>query len=727
MAGKRRKGDSSNSSIPVKKRHFRKGISDEASKITQLSTLYKLCVKDGSDAQRMDNLKHWEERGALNKIVWPFLVENPASKLFYHGCHLLVLFISHHFSEGSFGTSYSLNFIKDETTIESVMEKLLHETEHKDYVLQTQVVHFLVVALSGNNDMLCKAVAKFLVSVDLMHWMPDRRREIELKRSPGLRRKFAQSKKERMWLVKYTHLTLDLLEGKSEFGQLVNIQKEDADADEMTMDVPAHVWIFLHRYLELIIDLLSMASCRTFLVPYLDAVHFGIRCRLAVGNQFAVPENLVLLQHLLGRINRLLSFPIDESSQRHLSKVDVVSKHHSRATILQKMAHRHYPNELKSVIYAGVGLLCASSEGRSYLERTLIGFSDENLQNLMYKMCLLSESEGNLVTRSFMVQVLSNHLSIPPYPMDQLRSFPLYPTEAMLWDHNVIPPSSQELRISSVLALPKLNSKYLSFQDYLLRNFELVRLESAFQIRSDLVNIVKRVRPLLRQSALAESEDIQLTTEFAGWSRMSLEIDKPLTIIEVRPPKLGETVSSQVTAEISIDLQHCGDAIRQEWDEIGEHDNLFLVAIDASKMSGKSAPLIRDYHLRHGERKMWDSDNGEKRVPDDEDSTFCARFGITMIRGCMVRSVKNEAGTILSDPGVVIPDNQRGSTRRIFKVELDSAQYVMDRKSGTAADSYKVRLCITDDGNENQRKVLTVILLCALHAEIQLACSTTWT
>lgn len=655
----------------------------------QVPELYRLCVVDGDEDARLDNIKLWEERGALVETVWPYLEENQESKEFYHGCHLLVLFVSHHFWEGSFG-SYSLDFMDNEKTIQALLEALFFKTEHKEYSLQTKIVHFLIVALSSSNGTLSKGITQNLTGVDILHWMPQRRRELELKKSAGLRRKFTDSKKNTMWLVQNVQQVLLLLEGHSEYGMLLKIDEHETDAEKMTIDVPMDIWTFLHRSLELLIDLLSSSSSRLFLVSYLDSIHFSIRARLAVGNQFAIPENLRLIQHLLGRLNRLLAFPIEENSKKHLSKVDVVSMHHSRATVLQKMAHRNFPRDLKSVVYAGVGLLCGNQQKNSYLQRAFIGVSDEDLENLLYKMFLLPENDDKLKTREFLLQVLIDYLSIPPYPMDQLRSFPLYPTESMLWDHSVIPPSNSQLRVSQVLALPKLTSKFLSFQDYLLRNFELVRLESAYEIRSDLVSVVKRVRPLLRQSALDESEDIELTTEFAGWSRMALEIDKPLTITEVQPPALGQTVSALVSAEVVIDLERCGDAIRREWDEIGEYDNLFLVAIDASRMSGNAAPLLKDYHLRHGAHKMWDSDDAHRRVPDEEDSTFLKRFGITMVRGCMVLNVRNEAGTLLSDPGVQIAEEERGTTKRIFKVSMDSAQYVLDKNSVNGTESYKV-------------------------------------
>lgn len=690
MVGRRRKASKSSDGEKASKKPALRGNDNDKKRMAiEVPELHRLCVMDGDRRQQLDMIKMWEERGAIAEIVWPFLVGNLKPKEFFHGCHLLVLFVSQHYWEGSFGSS-CLDILQDEQTIQKVLETLLYKTDHKDFALQTQIVNFLIVAFCSDNKILQKCVMEHVAGVNLMHSMPERRQELELKKSAALRRKFLESKKQQMWIAANVQQIMNLLEGHSEYGMLLKME-EKIDAEEMTVDIPVDIWNFLHRSLELLIDLLSAASSRLFLITYLDSIHFSVRCRLAVGHHFAIPENLRLIQHLLGRINRLLTFPIEDSTQKHLSKVDVVSMHHARATVLQKMAYRHFPRDLQQVIYAGVGLLCADQQKNSYLERSFVGFPDDDLQKLLFRLRLIQENDKS-VTRNFMLQVLANHLSIPPYPMEQLRAFPLYPTESLIWDHSIIPPSSSQLRATQVLALPKLNSQFLSFQDYLLRNFELVRLESAYEIRSDLVNVVKRVRPLLRQSNLDESEEIQLKTEFSGWSRMALELVKPMDILEVQPPKLGETVSSWVTAEIVIDLEPCGNAIRNEWDSVGEFDNLFMVAIDASRMSGNPAPLLKDYHLHHGAHKMWDSDNGERRVPDEEDSTFPERFGVTLVRGCMVLQVRNEKGTILSEPGVEIQAKDKQSTKRIFKVALDTAQYAADAKSPTGTDVYHVRL-----------------------------------
>lgn len=53
---------------------------------------------------------------------------------------------------------------------------------------------------------------------------------------------------------------------------------------------------------------------------------------------------------------------------------------------------------------------------------------------------------------------------------------PLYPTEDIIWNENIVP--SEYFSGEGCLALPKLNLQFLTLHDYLLRNFNLFRLES---------------------------------------------------------------------------------------------------------------------------------------------------------------------------------------------------------------------------------------------------------
>mmetsp|Transcript_11874 Transcript_11874/g.17332 ORF Transcript_11874/g.17332 Transcript_11874/m.17332 type:complete len:194 (+) Transcript_11874:163-744(+) len=136
-------------------------------------------------------------------------------------------------------------------------------------------------------------------------------------------------------------------------------------------------------------------------------------------------------------------------------------------------------------------------------------------------------------------------------------------------------------------------------------------------------------------------------TAFHGWSRMGLELtsptddeyDSPVRLLKVSPPKLGERIPLSVLTEITLNLKHCGEHIRKnEWDSVGEFDNLFLIGVDAAAMDGGPAPFAND------------AGDDEKRIPDEEDATFPKRFGIVVVRGCMVLEVRDGEGDIMTDP-----------------------------------------------------------------------------
>lgn len=65
--------------------------------------------------------------------------------------------------------------------------------------------------------------------------------------------------------------------------------------------------------------------------------------------------------------------------------------------------------------------------------------------------------------------------------MEYINSLSLYPTEDLIWDENRVP--TEYYSGENCLALPKLGLQFLTLQDYLLRNFNLFRLESTYEIR----------------------------------------------------------------------------------------------------------------------------------------------------------------------------------------------------------------------------------------------------
>jgi len=82
----------------------------------------------------------------------------------------------------------------------------------------------------------------------------------------------------------------------------------------------------------------------------------------------------------------------------------------------------------------------------------------------------------NTFTRQLLLEILVSHHERRPSQLEAINALPLYPTEQILWDENIVP--SEFYNGETCLALPKLNLQFLTLHDYLLRNFELFRLES---------------------------------------------------------------------------------------------------------------------------------------------------------------------------------------------------------------------------------------------------------
>ena len=489
----------------------------------------------------------------------------------------------------------------------------------------------------------------------------------------------------------------DLRLGEIRFRQERETDQEQDDAVKRKIAQ----YVALHRALEFLLDVLSHPLLRPWVAPYLTALHVAILARRSLGtpsptSQRRVNANLFLAQELVKRLDRSL-----RGSWEHETPEERLECYHRRAIALQKMCHRFYPDELPDLIYAGAGTLCQDSH---FLRSCLSALNDGQLLQLLRKLRLMGEHDSHMYDRDFLQAVLEDHVVVPTDdPLQELQSTPLYATEAMLWDYSRVPPAlSTLLPVSQVLSLPKLHRQFVGFGQYLSTNFELTQAASAYDIRVDLVDVIRRVRPLLRQHVSGDDEtQSTLKTELTGWARMALEVVK-FEITRVVKPQWGERHPSHVTADLVIDLKPCGDAIRREWDALGEFDNLFLVAIDASKQSGQPSPRLRDYHLQHGSHVL-DSDL-DRRIPDEDDPTFPQRFGVTLVRGCMILQVRDEQGTILSDPvssGSVTPSG----TKRIFRVALDPSQYTADFNSpeGTALFN-SINLVVRRHGRENTFK-----------------------
>lgn len=100
----------------------------------------------------------------------------------------------------------------------------------------------------------------------------------------------------------------------------------------------------------------------------------------------------------------------------------------------------------------------------------------EKLKALAASLHIIQDASQD-VSENFILEVIVNKYEKRISQIKQLNAMALYPTEDMIWDENVVP-SDYHSASGQVLALPKLNLQFLTLHDYLLRNFQLFRLES---------------------------------------------------------------------------------------------------------------------------------------------------------------------------------------------------------------------------------------------------------
>lgn len=106
----------------------------------------------------------------------------------------------------------------------------------------------------------------------------------------------------------------------------------------------------------------------------------------------------------------------------------------------------------------------------------------EKLHEIATYLCLVPSEESlgseaaSLYPKQFLLELLVTRHEKRLSQLDKLNEMPLYPTESVIWDENIVP--TDYFSGDGVLALPKLNLQFLTLHDYLLRNFNLFRLES---------------------------------------------------------------------------------------------------------------------------------------------------------------------------------------------------------------------------------------------------------
>nr|XP_050867940.1 RNA helicase aquarius isoform X1 [Vespula vulgaris] len=523
--------------------------------------------------------------------------------------------------------------------LEACLEESIMDFDLKE---QTALIVFLNHCFNSMEVPLVREEVKRLVSLSMWISLQEGRRELEFKKYPKwrkywkvIRKKDNPELKEKLeWERKFLHRLMIKFMTILETIPL----EEPVFPDKIR---------YCERFLELIIDLEALLPTRRFFNTVMDDCHLVVRCQLS--NLLHRSEG-GLFGQLLEMLKFYARFEISEETGDPLTDHDMTQLHYAKITSLQKAVFAKF-RDLRNFALANV----ASVDTRDALNKHFGSLSQEELKSIASYLNLVppKEREKNenwyRLDIDFLRELLISRHERRASQLEELNEMPLYPTEDIIWNESIVP--TEYFSGEGCLALPKLNLQFLTLHDYLLRNFNLFRLESTYEIRQDIEDAVSRLSPW-------QAEDGGVY--FGGWARMAQPITQ-FAVVEVAKPNIGEKRPSRVRADVTINLS-VRKEIKSEWENLRKHDVCFLITVKPQN------PIGTKY---------------SHKLP------FIPQVGLATVRGCEVEGMLDSNGRVIEDgpePRPILP----GDTRT-YRVWLDSNQYRidMDNASHGGEDVYE--------------------------------------
>lgn len=324
----------------------------------------------------------------------------------------------------------------------------------------------------------------------------------------------------------------------------------------------------------------------------------------------------------------------------------MLAAHYERIAVLQRCAFSKFP-ALRNFSLGTV----RHNDRRDSLKRHFGALSDSDMKDLAKLVCVHVNDEDS---RELILETLIKKYERRTSQLDAINNLPLYPTENVLWDENLT--KTEGFFQDRSLALPKLNLQFLTLHDYLLRNFNLFRLESAYEIRQDIEDVVTRLQPFPSDGG---------NCTFGGWARMAIPVQS-FTVVEVAKPNIAETCPSRVRSDVVI-VVALPKQSRMEWTSLRKHDVCFLLSVRAHDIT--------------------DAERRDRKIP------FQSKYSVT-VRGCEIEGMLDEEGHVIEegpDPKPTLTGNTR-----TYRVWLDTNQYqedmeaVLQKKAPDPYESFNV-------------------------------------
>ncbi|KAJ2223998.1 hypothetical protein IWW45_008200, partial [Coemansia sp. RSA 485] len=518
------------------------------------------------------------------------------------------------------------------------------------------VIQFLLALFCSLEHPDVRSACLPLVSVGVWSHVSEPLVEHEMARTPALRK---------LW----RHAERRMKEGRYAGTEEARRNKRNGDfVPELVADLISQLLMVDHlsdallayiaKMLEFLILVESQLATRRFVNLVLADFQLAELCQRVLPPDGSIGPWQQRAKKLVAMLRGCVDFQVDDVSGLPLSDAQARDRGYKRLAGLQKHAFAMFPEALDNLAVASIAAL----GDPEVLKQHLCGLDRQSLAELAKAVGLrtrlpgaedsgwtLPESalgkeileEGGWYTHGFVLELFAERYRHRGTVGDAARSLSAFITEQQLFDRAVI--EADELRRQPLaasgpqgpcigyptLALPRLGLQYLTLHDYLARNFRLLQAETAFEIREDAMDAVRRLQP----------QDDNGMTRFDGWARMALPLREPPVVVGVRPPRLGEQAPAAVRTEIMLDLTGYVESVRREWDEdVRPRDSLVLLAVHPGKGSGD--------------------------------------LGIVAARGCEVDCRLDAAGRPIDELST-----SGGAVRR-FRVLMDPRQHYADSQQG---------------------------------------------
>ncbi|KAK1931715.1 RNA helicase aquarius [Phytophthora citrophthora] len=441
---------------------------------------------------------------------------------------------------------------------------------------------------------------------------------------------------------------------------------------------------FVAMFLALLIDLLSQLPTRRFLLTVLRRRHVRTVLRNSALVQHALQWQGVndrqALSKQLSLLDACMRFPIDAHTGTSLSPREYRDRRVQHIQALQQCAFQSFRNSrVEELAIAPCGHIADASSFTEML-KAIVAADRSRLVSLAIAIGVLAgQAEADVTSDGELVEFFVEEYSIDNgSKSDTLSSsVPVFPTELDIWndmldhkdeatqndktsdddermegeietDQEIY--SADETKLFPVLPVRKLSLQFLNLADFLQRNYDLLRLEAAEEIRGDLETAIKQL-DAVRTLRSASGND----TIFRGFSRSGVPLTSQLQIVKVGKPALGQTAPASVIAQLEVELSGRHD--HKLFDCYQTKEVVFLVTVRATADEGAE---IMGFQKK-----------------SKEVGSFPENFGVQYVRAAEVVEVTDVVGNAIND------DNPAGKgSKRVFKLALDGVQYKRDLEAG---------------------------------------------